>query len=395
MQPDVKEYIGALGDWFKVELEDAFNRTNPTMFRLCLGCAVWGNKYIRRFLDYGVPSLLAPGNMPFLLGSGDSVWIVIHTDEASVETLKNDPGLIKLGELGACVEINIIPQAIIDMVPGHFKNKFRLLAAAHNLHMKQAKYMMHNYHMLMPDHVYSENYFLGIKVKHLAGYDAVVHGGLSATIDDISSSLIVKDNVLSVNSKTLNGMAWKNLHAMFTPYVMNDRDLETDCPVCSHMIFSSNKYVHILSPHHSIAYLSHRALMKGPIRLFNTIDSQLPYFISESMKVCIPWPEDDMSYIEISDREKPVGAPPPHDLMMFCMQFWISNYCESGFLRFFDMDNLLALPEGFEHPIPPMTENEIGLIKDKVRKTVRKNRELCMKFIKPVHKTDPIKDRAA
>lgn len=395
MSEEKSEYTKELGEWFDIVLKREFERCKPNNMRLLLGCVVWGEKYLNRFLQYGVPSLLAPANLPVLLGLGDTICIMIHTNQDSFPILKADPGLLKLAELGACIELQPIPQSIIDKVPEHPKNKYKLIGAVHNLHMKQAKYMRCAYHMLMPDHVYSESYFFGLKVKAAEGHDAIVHGGLSCTIEDAASELVSEDGVLVRNARQLNGIAWNNLHDMFKPYVMNGRNLDKDCPVCSHMIFSSKRNVHVMSPHHSIAYLSHGALMRGPIRLFNTIDSQLPYFISESMKVTIPRPEDDMSYIEISDRQKDHRAPEPHDLLMFCLQFWLANYCEPGFLRFFEMDNILGLPDWFEPKVEPITENEIGLIKDRVRKAVRKNRERCIEAIRPELRDDPIKDRAA
>lgn len=388
----VARFAAHLQKWFAESIKTAWDRASlkPDRWKLALGCIVYGERYTDRFLKYCVPSLLAEGNLPAIKDS--PVWIIIQTDDASISKLKADSGLQALGKMGICIEIQTIPQEIIDGVAEEEMNKYWLLGAAHNLQMQHAKYLGYGFHMLMPDHVYSRNYFVNLR-RVSEGKDAIVQAALSARIEEADE--LNNDGILSIDSKELNAIALDHLHRQFQPYIMNGRDYKTDCPVHSFMFFIGRDTVHIMCPHMSPVYFSHAALMKCPLRLFNTIDSQLPFFLPESANVYAPKPQDDMSYIEISDDNKPFGVTPPTDILNFCIAFWMLTYSEKGFLRYLNLDNILGLPDGYAHPIDPMNDDEIYTTLTEVRKQVADSFDKIFPVLEKRYQKDPLPHRAA
>lgn len=370
-------YIRAMEAWFHEQHLAAFyKRILPDgKWRLFFGILVFGD-YADRFLDLTVPSLLAPGNIDCLF----EPTIVVHTDHANLE--KIDRGLEKLREF-ARVEIEVVPQAIIDMVPENSANKYWLLGTAHNLHMQQAKYRAHGYHMLMPDHVYSAGYFRNLQ-RLAESKPAIIQVGMSAILEDVYPILRRMNCV--VEARKLNEIACDHLHTQIHPLMMNGRD---DYPTSALMLFIGQNAVHITSPHLSIVYLSHDLLMRAPVRPVNTIDGQLPYFIPPDVEPYVPMPEDDMSYMEVSVREKAYYKPQGQTLAEFCVSYWVMAFCNRDYQRFSDLTTVLPFGDGYAPPFPAMSDEEIERKKRDVWRAVSESYEQVYSVLPEAMKVDP------
>jgi hypothetical protein len=293
--PGLNRFATTMERWFYHEQHVAYaNAVLPDgTWRLFLGMLVYG-AYVDRFLRVCLPSLLAPGNVPAL----DEPTIVIHTDRASVDRIVAE--VEKDLTRHAKVEVHIVPDAILDMVPENPANKYWLLGATHNLHMQQAKYRCHGYHMLMPDHVYADGYFANLVRLKDEGARAIVQGGLSAKLEAVAPVIEAQGGV--IGPADLVGLAIENMHPQLDAFIINGR---LDLPGSLLLIMIGDRAVHIVSPHMSIVYLAHDVLMRAPLRLFNTIDGQLPWFIPADVEPTVPSPSDGMVYVEVSDKDKP------------------------------------------------------------------------------------------
>jgi hypothetical protein len=356
-------------DWVNHSIEKTMERyTPPDSWKLMMGCVAYGEKYTNLFLSHCIPSL-------FSEHLKNDIKLVIHTDKASVpklrEALKGVPD----------VEIHVITQAIID---DPTNSKYWLLGAVHNIQMQMARILGYSYHMLMPDHIYSRNYFASLR-RLAKNHDAIAQGALSANLDKVDLS--------DKDAAALNGAALDNLHGLYQPYIMNGRDYQTDCPIQSMMIFIGECEVHILCPHMSPVYMSHKLLEGCPLRLFNTIDTQLPFFVPESVSVAFPSAEDDMAYIEVSDGEKNNYNTLTGDMVDFAIRFWQLTHCELGFLRYLNKETILALPANYKHKIKPMTNEEIDSAKSTVRNYVRQMYENIKEALAPEYRQDPLPQR--
>lgn len=377
--------------WVNESIERAICRGSmeANVWKLCLGVVAWGDKYTDLFLNYCVPSLMNFGNLP---GIADSpIWIVIHTDKESLQKIKNSPALRILAEMNVCIEIHTIPEGILSELTDNPADKYRLLAAAHNIQMQMAKYLGYGYHMLMPDHVYSGSYFTNLR-QLAQSNDAIVQGALSADIDEAYKEL-KNDGVLNLSVHELNTIALRNLHGMFKPYVMNGRDYKKDCPINNFLIFIASDTVRILCPHMSIAYLSHKVLSRCPMRLFNTIDTQLPFFIPQWASVIVPKKEHDMAYIELSGNGKNNYIAPKADIRSFAIRFWMLVCCEESFLRYLDMETDLPITDtcGYQ----PHTHEYIDMAFSDFRKSIKENYAVIKAELAEEYQKDPLPQRAA
>lgn len=350
-------FVTNLEKWFSVEQRVAYDTAvlPDGKDRLLLGVLVFGT-YVDRFLRYCVPSLLSPGNLKSLF----EPLVVIHTNATSVGRI--EAGIVELRKC-ARVEIYVVPEEILSQVPEKDANKYWLLGAALNLHMQQAKYWAHSYHMLMPDHVYAVGYFSALKWLAQKGKQAIVQGALSGQIEKIGP--VLEDRLGSIGPSALASLVVDNMHGQMLPFLMNGR---VDYPTSLLMVMIGADRLHIMSPHMTIIYLSHALLMCIPLRLFNTTDSQLPFLIPDDVEPYVPSVEDGMVYAELSDLDKPAFFKEGCDLNEFCARFWIMNCCCRGYERFFGLTTVMQLTG--RPKLKPMSDDDISALKQRVRNAV-------------------------
>lgn len=371
------DYIKEMEVWFRAEHLSAYQTAvlPDGRWRLCMGVIVYGS-YVDRFLRLCVPSLLAKGNIRSLIDP----LVIVHTDSASENRIKG--GLYALRQ-HARVEVHVMPDHIVAMVADNPANKYWLLGAAGHLHMQQAKYRGHAYHMLMPDHVYGEGFFLNLQRLARKGRDCIVQGGLSAVMEDVEATLIERN--CSIPPRELNCLALDHLHQQIQPFVVNRRD---DLPGNIFLIYVGKREAHIVSPHMSIVYLSHEMLMRAPLRLFNTLDAQLPYYCGDNPYV--PVPEDGMAYIELSASDKKFRPTGGYTLDQFVAHFWVMVYCNRDFLRYFALTTRLAFTEGYIPPWAPMGIAEIEARKTGLRSAISERYGFVRDLLPEQWRVDPL-----
>lgn len=66
------------------------NQQSETAYRFNICTIAWGEEYVRMFLEYNLPSLLAPGNLPALAQAGE-VDFCIYTERDHLETIRQSP----------------------------------------------------------------------------------------------------------------------------------------------------------------------------------------------------------------------------------------------------------------------------------------------------------------
>lgn len=369
------QYIKEMEAWFSAELVSAYHAAvlPDGRWRLAMGVIVYGS-YVDRFLRLCVPSLLAPGNLDAL----DDPLIIVHTDSASAERLRAE-----LAALPARVEVHIVPDHIIAMVADNPANKYWLLGGAGHLHMQQAKYRAHAYHMLMPDHIYGTGYFANLR-RLARDKEVIVQGALSAVLEDAEPILVGRSCAMA--PEELNALALDHLHQQIRPFVMNDRD---DMPANIFLIFVGEREAHIVSPHMSLVYMSHAALMKAPIRIFNTLDAQIPYYCGDQ-EPYMPVPDDGMAYIELSTTDKKYRPTASYTLDQFAAHFWVMTYCNAKFLRVFGLTTRLAFPPGYVPPFQPMSGPVIEARKYAIRARIKDSRETVLALLPDQWRADPL-----
>lgn len=363
--PGLADYVSAMERWVHPEVQRALDTPAARgRERLLFGCLVWGDKYVDRFLEFCVPSLLASGNVDVFR---DSLFL-IHTD---VKNRKRVERVLECLEPFGEVEVRAIPQDVIRKAKEYPMNKYWVLGAANYIHMNTAKWRGYGHHLLMPDHIYSMGFFGNLKRLRDEGHQAIIRGGLSAKVEEVGP--ILKTQNCAFKAEDLNALAMSHLHPQFEALVLNGRN---DYPISTLVVLVVDGAAVIVSPHSATVYMSNAVLRRAQLRLFNTIDGQLPYIIPEDIAPYFPQPKDGMSYIEISDAEK--GANPKGSgwtLVDFCVEYWMLTYADPKFLRFFHSPTIMQFPKGYKPPVKPMGEAEFGKRLDELWTSVDKMKE--------------------
>lgn len=356
LTPALPKYAADLRRWFDPELQAAYHGAilPDGKRRLALGMLAFGI-YVDRFIAFCLPSLLADGN----IGALDEPKLIVHTDAAGAEKIE-----AALAGVDVKCAYTIIPEDLIDQTPDDPGNKYWLLGASQQLQMQQAKYTAHDYHMLMPDHVYSTDYFAGLDRLAREGKRAIVQGALSARLEDVGSLL---DDGRGFSACHLNALALDHLHMQMQRFILNGRE---GWPLAALMLMVGRDAITTICPHMSVAYLSHDVLMRAPIFLFATVDAHLPHLIPEDVEPYVPVPADRMAYIEVSDDSKGCVDSDFCNAAEFAVRFWVVTNLQRGFERFFALTNRLPLPPGYRCAIVPMGDDEIAARAAEARRSV-------------------------
>lgn len=346
---DHDRLLPALHKWYHEEQATVFDNPVdcPENITALFGCPVWGKQFISRFLRLCIPSLLAEGNLPAL---NTGILLVLHTDKAGVEPLQK--GTKKLEKYGVKTEIRIIPEDILAMMPEGYLNKYWLLGTCQTFYLQYARRIGIGFHMLMPDHVYSQNYFHRVAVLSKT-HDAILQSSISGDIThaEIDLKKYKKGQMLSISAKSLMDITFKYMHRQLAPVLMNSRDVMTDMPLSHFIIWVGKNSIRCYSPHTSVAWFSAKITAKAVPRLYSALDTQVPYYL-EGVTPYIPTLEDDMAFAEFSDDTKH-GAHDSVAFSEFCLRFWTATYFNDGHLK------LLATANVF-----PTSERRFGYMED-------------------------------
>jgi hypothetical protein len=67
--------------------------------RVVFSVPVWGEEYIKNFLEFSIPSMLARRNIPFLVSKNCVVVVNIYTSQGCIEILETSDVFKKLKTL--------------------------------------------------------------------------------------------------------------------------------------------------------------------------------------------------------------------------------------------------------------------------------------------------------
>jgi len=105
------------------------------MNKLCMAVAVWGDRYVRVMLDYMIPSLLAPNNIP-ALANKENCELLIWTSDENKETIETSPQFQAIGQ-HITVKLQAYPKFFFML--GEKKEKYHLLSILHRGIIEYAK----------------------------------------------------------------------------------------------------------------------------------------------------------------------------------------------------------------------------------------------------------------
>lgn len=171
-----------------------------------IGFPVWGAAYIDVFFNVSMPSLLASGNIPWLLQT-ERVIVVVTTSAQDVPVIENDP---RLAALRRVVDVEILEIPI-------YPEKFPTFANAHETIFRTYHHPTTVFTMMACDLLVSDGFFRAIKRRIDEGCDAVVGFALRGNQEALNQEIEAfrtEDGVITIPPRTLATLILRHLHLL-------------------------------------------------------------------------------------------------------------------------------------------------------------------------------------
>jgi hypothetical protein len=249
------------------------------MKKIVLGISIWGEHYQKMFLDFCLPSLMAPGNLPALAKEREIILHIYTTAECMEAINLNLPFFLKR-------KFTEIETPLGD--------KYAHLGAMQRNQLQFAHDSGADYHLLMPDYVYSENCFTGILSANALGRKAIARLVMSTKMEGIVPKLTRYriGTTIAVPHANLATLALSNIH----PACRNWLAQTNDYPSTHVQVFVARNNMRMLSPHQSPVFVAHEAITVPTSMM--PLDSQLDKITSA--KWYCPKEDDGICMIEIT-----------------------------------------------------------------------------------------------
>lgn len=347
--PETPENRARCHGLFRSELARIWETSDPKPGGIVMPLLMFGEEYITRFARYCMPSLLAPGNMGPLAGRSR---MLIYTTEANRQGVYDVTR--PLHACGMDILIRTLPDSFTEK---HLR--YMTLGTVHQLGFHAAAHWRAGYHMLQPDHVFSDKFFTGL-ARLGAKHGAVGQTTISADVASIGSVLeyLKTDGVLAIPAKELGHLCWNHLHEMYPPFICNDMRIPDEAPPTTPHVWVSKDRLIIYNWHMNVDYVAPELVAQVPVpgafTCYATIDSIWPYVCSRTPVQ--PTLEDEMICIELSGKEK-VPRPSSASFMDYAVTAWHIVRFTDHYNSHIRCKSLFPIPEQEEGAY--LTEQEI------------------------------------
>lgn len=314
--PETPETRATCWAYFRQEMARIQSTSPARQVGLVLGMLLFGEAYVSRFARFTLPTLLAPENLKALQGVAR---LVTYTNEASYMAVWDVTKPLHMA--GIDVEIIVMPET---MTNEHLK--YMTLGTAHSCAFWAAAHWRAGFHMMQPDHVFSEKFFPGLKKLAQQGHKAIGQATISAEISTAGPVLEQHrspDGYLAIHPNTLGAIGWAHVHDQFKAFICNGFDTPDWVPPTTPMIWIGRDKLNLYSWHMNMDYLAPELVMAAPLptqfNVFATIDTRWPYL--SSVVPHQPALTDEMTVIELSHKEK-IAQQSPVSAHSFAATAW-------------------------------------------------------------------------
>ena len=311
------------------------NKRYENTFLISFSC--WGKSYIDSFLAYCLPSLMANGNLPYLV-TKRKVIINIYTNEDGKKTFVNSQMVKNLKKIGISVIFQMLENDLIKNISTNLDHRYWHLGMIQSLSLYMAKKLNADFHLLMPDTIYSENHMKAIIKASIRGNEVITSLGLSTVKEKMQISIRkykARNGIISVPASDLASLSIQNIHLACKSWLSTNKNLENELPNLFMIAWESYNSLHMMSPHQTILYISRKIMAKIKDRLFLTLDGELDTLIPKNAIIYTPQREDDMYLIEMTSKQQQRFVKDKrNDISEFCRLFWYSAQNSKGYLRF-------------------------------------------------------------
>jgi hypothetical protein len=192
-------------------------RSPPKAVRLLL-CA-WGYSYVRQFLEYSLPTMLAPGNIPALAAALPAEFVIL-TSADDESFISEHPTFKRLGSI-CQTRIRTIDHLITD---GNYSTTITLAFTEAVRELGEA--MIDTcFLFLVSDYIVADGSFANVIKRVQQGTSAVVAGNMQVTRESalpwLQERLVGHELSLSLQPRELMQWALNNLHPLVLANMVN------------------------------------------------------------------------------------------------------------------------------------------------------------------------------
>ena len=192
-------------------------RSPPKAVRLLL-CA-WGYSYVRQFLEYSLPTMLAPGNIPALAAALPTEFVIL-TSADDESFISEHPTFKRLASI-CTTRIHTIDHLISD---GNYSTTITLAYTEAVRELGEA--MIDTCFMfLVSDYILADGSFANVLKRVQQGTSAVVAGNMQVTrefaLPWLQERLVGNELSLSLQPRELMQWALNNLHPLVLANMVN------------------------------------------------------------------------------------------------------------------------------------------------------------------------------
>lgn len=173
---------------------------------------VWGQAYVATMLGYNLPSLLAPGNLPWL-AAGHEIEHILYTTAADAAVIRRSPAFQRLVELVPSMIVEIEADELLDGVG--YGAIIDRMNAVHNRILRHCWEQGRIWLFDQPDHVWADGSLGTLAKRMAAGQDCIVFPAartVKERVEPVLDQLRAADGSIVVKSRRLVGIALDNLH---------------------------------------------------------------------------------------------------------------------------------------------------------------------------------------
>jgi hypothetical protein len=193
------------------------DRRQPKAIQLLL--PVWGTNYIRQFLEVGLPTLLAPGNLP-ALAEALPCKLVILTNAEGADLLRPYPGIRYLQSI---CEIEF--RFIDELITGDNYSTTITLAYAKAVQAAGDAMLDTCFFFLISDYIIADGSLRNVLARIFEGYNGVFAGNFQVTREDAHDSFFRQLDegkpAIVVPPRRLTEWAFRFLHPMTAANTVN------------------------------------------------------------------------------------------------------------------------------------------------------------------------------
>ena len=188
----------------------------PQAVRLLL--PVWGQRYLRRFFEFSLPTMIAPGNIPALAAALPCTFVFL-TSAQDAELIAEHPGY---RHLSAICRTEIVP--IDDLITGD--NHSTTITLAYERAMRAAAAITDTcFLFLISDYLVADGSFRHVLARIQEGASGVLAGNFQVTEEDAApafhSTFGSGDVALTLAPRALAAWALRHLHPVTAANTVN------------------------------------------------------------------------------------------------------------------------------------------------------------------------------